>query len=229
MWATIEKLRMRLRTIGSVYSRALGNGRAGGEHDAGAHARAVADPHVGAEHAIPEYGARAHLDPLPEDRALDARVRADARPVADHDAGPDATPRAEHDARADDGRSHDARGGVDGGAAVEPDPVPALAGRRQGHRRAPLEQVELGGAVRRRIADVAPVRGRTPAKARDPVGDQRGEELPLDRAGALARDPAQELGVDQVDAGADRVGRDLLVGGRLLANRPHAPAGPRLD
>src|SRR5258705_3304855 len=148
MWATIEKLRMRFRTIefsltrrvavagaGRValpasagQRRALGDDGAGLEHDLGPHARVGADLDVRADDAVLEHGAGPDFDALPQDGALDARVRADARAVADDGAGTDATARAERDARAHHRGRDDPGVRPDGAGPVDPAPVAALAG-----------------------------------------------------------------------------------------------------
>src|SRR3990172_9077233 len=173
MWATIEKLRMRDNLIASVYhaaSRACGPGRPQLARLRASHrsprpaAGARADPDVRADHAPLEQGVLAHLDPLPEHRALDDRAGADPRLRADHRAGAHAGARSDVDALAERGRG--AHPGVAGGhdAVAEPAAVAQGAGRGQQHARAALEEVELRLAVRRGAPDVAPVRRRGPAE-----------------------------------------------------------------
>src|ERR687891_2765269 len=106
MWATIEKLRMRARVIAIQSSttrtcasgrpegrrsraasaldlRAVGNGRVGLQHHAGADLGAGADADVGGDHAVAEDGAGSHPHAVPEDGALDPGVVADPRALAD--------------------------------------------------------------------------------------------------------------------------------------------------
>src|SRR5262245_50806828 len=87
----------------------------------------------------------------------------------------------------------------------------------------------MGGAVGCRFADVAPVRRRAPAVTRDALGDEAGKELALDRARAVERDALEQRGVDEIDPRVDRVGGDLLSGGRLLAKRTQPSVGSGLD
>src|SRR6185436_9333153 len=92
--------------------------------------------------------------------------------------------------------------------------VGAIARRGQRRADALVQQVELGVAIGGRAADVPPVGLPGPAVGGNPVGDGRREELALDRHHLAGGDPVQQRGVDEVDPGVDRVGRDRLVRGR---------------
>ena len=69
-----------------------------------------------------------------------------------------------------------------------------------------------------------------PAEAGHAVGDERGEELALDRHRTIGRHALEQAGVEQIDAGVHGVGRDRLVRRRLFAEAPRMrPSAVGLD
>src|SRR5258705_11822967 len=106
-----------------------------------------ADLDVRADNAVLDHGAGTHLDALPQDGALDARVRADRRAVADDSAWADATARAERGAPAHHRGRADPSFRCDR-AVADPTPVEGLPEGRKRHAHPPVEQVDLGGTVR---------------------------------------------------------------------------------
>src|SRR5262245_7381247 len=246
MWATIEKFRILARVTTPQSNTRPPAGRPPGprsageprvvrddgarlEDDTGPDARAGPDPDVGGHDTPAQHCARTHRHPLPEHGLLDPcpggddAAWAEDRPWPYDRAGLDASALA------------DRRWGPDLGAGRQRDRIrhphagARLSGRRERRTHPAVEQVHVRLAVRGGAADVAPVGARRPPVARHAVGDEGGEEFTLDRDGTVRRHAVEEFRVEEVDAGVDRVGRDLLVGGELLAEAADAAPSIRLD
>src|SRR5438034_7090766 len=174
---------------------------------------------------------RAQITGAPEDRALDDRAAADVRARVDHGAlDPGAL--AQRRVRPEDGAWADARLGRD--AAVVPDeggpldlveileidalPDPDVAPQldpRDVQLHVPVERVVVRLPVLVEVADVQPVAVEHEAAQRAAHLEEEREELLREVVRAVGGDVPQNLRVEHVDAGVDRVGKDLTPG-RLL-------------
>ena len=167
----------------------------------------------------------------PDDRALDEGASADVgRGVDDraHRAGA----LEERDARREDGVRadvrvagdpavvRDERGPLDLVEVVElhplPQPdVPAQADARNRQLHVPFERVEVRLPVLVEVADVLPVALHRQPVERPPHLQEERKELLREVEGPVGRNVLEHLGLEDVDAGVDRVGEDLPPRGLL--------------
>ena len=202
---------------------------AGEDHALGADRHLVAD-----RDALVDADMRAQVAAAADDRALDLRAAADVRRAVDHRA--DDAPafahgdaRREHDVRADAGAARDAavaaevRRPLDRVEVVEVHPVPqpdvaADADPGDVETHALLERVDVRLAELVEVADVLPVAVEDVAVDRPAHLEEKREELLREVVRPVGRDVLQDLGLEDVDAGVDRVGEDLAP--RRLLEEP---------
>ena len=185
------------------------------------------DALVAERRALVDADARAQVAVAPDGRAAHGRVRADVRAAVDHRAlhgraGLDGDVGAEHGVRPDLGSVLDRRVGAEEGrpldhvdrrqrhALAEPDVLlQAHAGHVDADEAVEHVLVRLAELLDR--PDVLPVAmlGDDVAVERRALGEQLGEELLGEVVGLALRDAVEQLGLDHVHAGVDRVGEDL--------------------
>ncbi len=158
------------------------------------------DDGVAQDGRLADAGRAADDRPLDEGLLLDDAVRLDDG-VDDLGAGLDGRRRV------------DPREVVDHGLLVD---ALAAAARLDGRvRQLSGEQIEVRLDVPARGADVHPVTVRDEREDRYALGEQRREEVVLEREDLLGRNVLEHVRLDDVDPGVDRVGRDLVALGLL--------------
>ena len=149
-----------------------------------------------------------------DDDALEVDVAAHPHVGAEH--GVLAKPRAGFDAatRTDDRGPDDLCVGMHLGALAQPHRLSDLEARNV-DRDAPVEDVHVGAEVGVERADVLPVAVRDRPDEDLPVGKEPREDITREVDLLVAVDVLEDLRVEHVDAGVDRVAEDLPPGGLL--------------
>src|SRR5438876_2515887 len=202
-----------------------------------ARARMVADDRPFAQHGAGEdasVGADAHA--RGHERSLHQAIGSELRPFPDHGVA-DARPRADGHAGGEDGAWPHLRAG--GHAAAGPhverafelralldlrprmDPAPGTRAALELDGKAAVQDVAMHLHVLLRRADVDPVPTMDPRPHEVAPAEEGGEEAALDGMVLAGGHQGQGRGVEDVDAGVDRVARDLGGIGRLLDEAPH--------
>ena len=115
-------------------------------------------------------------------------------------------PAADRASCPDERRTLDARGRMR--SRRPPRPTRPAAARSRARRRAPpREHVAVGLQVRIGVADVGPVRVGDVAEDRKPLVEHQREQLGREVVRLVRRDQVEDLGLEHVDAGVDRVAR----------------------
>ena len=186
----------------------------------------AADRHLVADRdALVDADVRAQVATAPDDRALDLRAAPDVRRAVDHRPD-DARAFAHGHARPKHGVRADARAARNAAVAteirrpldrveiVEVHPVPqpdvaadADAGDVQADSL--LERVDVRLAELVEVPDVLPVAVEDVPVDRPAHLEEKREELLREVVRPVGRDVLQDLGLEDVDAGVDRVGEDL--------------------
>ncbi len=151
------------------------------------------------------------------DRARDARTLAQRHARREHGVRADRRVRRDAAVVADVHRPFDRVEIVQVDALADPD-VPADADARDVEAHLLVERVEVRLPVLLEVADVLPVAVEDAAVDRAPHLEQQREELLREVVRPVGRHVVHDLGVDDVDAGVDRVGEDLTP--RRLLEEP---------
>ena len=190
------------------------------DRDLVADRRAFVDPHVVAQVALTaddravDEGAPAHVSPHVDDRAGDAGMVAERHSFREHAVGPDARVTRDPAVRADE------RGRLDSFDVVEVDAVPhpdvsAQTDAGNLERDVPVQGVEVRLPELLEIADVLPVALHDVTVDRASHLEQQRKELLGEVVRPTGGNVLEDVGLEHVDAGVDRVREDLTPA-RLL-------------